>query len=113
MRSSPLASLAFLSLFLLGCAGCCSGFTEGFEQGFNEDFGPSFKKSFVESCAGEVQGGPPGQAEAQCGCMADRMLATHTPTELMTLSVSAGSPEFQVMIEDAAAACVGVTAPVR
>jgi len=107
MRKLSLLTLATSSLFLFGCLGCCSGMTEGFEKGFNESFAPSFRDSFVKSCTPGLTNVAPAEADRICGCMADHMLANHSPGELTTLSLQTDSPEFQKMASDAATACVG------
>ena len=73
-------------LVLLLLAGCGSGkvvgnSTDSFDAGFRD----SFRPKFVQSCVAGAQAtsGSSTDFSTVCGCVADKLIATHTASELM------------------------------
>lgn len=71
--------LAVCTIFLAGC----DGFIDGMLEDNAEVFNASYKESFVKSCAE-----PENTAEktALCSCVADDLIANHSPKELIDQS---------------------------
>lgn len=69
--------MVVVGLLMLGC----SGMGADMKQSFDQEFIKSFRTSFTESCS---NGGDEKQQKI-CACVADELIATKTPKELMGL----------------------------
>jgi hypothetical protein len=90
---------AFATVFLgigLGCGGLAQDVRQGAERSFDQQF----RKTFVGACVAQSLGPvDPGLQRQVCGCVADELVHTKTPTELADLITSPTLPEIQPVIE--------------
>lgn len=85
----------------LGCSGELGNeLRTGVEQGAERSFDRQFRATFTSACMAQTVG--PVEPDLQrrvCGCVADELVITKTPSELAGLISSPSLPEIQPVIE--------------